>query len=39
MKKDKFKKKAFKSKNDPLGSYTGTGLIEDQEPIQDADDL
>lgn len=32
------KKKKFKSKNDPLGSYTGTpidGLI----PEQDADDL
>lgn len=39
MKKKKNEKKIFKSKNDPLGSYTGIGLIENQEPVQDADDL
>ncbi len=42
MKKKKFlksKKDNFKSKNDPLGSYTGTGLVEDEMPVQDADDL
>lgn len=38
MKKKK-KKANFKSKSDPLGSYTGTGLIEDEAPVQDADDL
>ena len=35
----KRKKKAFKSKEDPLGSYTGTSLIGDEAPVQDADDL
>ncbi len=35
----KRKKKNFKSENDPLGSYTGTALIGDEEPVQDADDL
>ena len=35
----KKKTKAFKSKTDPLGSYTGTSLIEDNYPVQDADDL
>lgn len=28
----------FMSKNDPLGSYTGNGVIT-EEPEQDADDL
>ena len=32
-------RKIFKSKNDPLGSYTGTSLVEDETPVQDADDL
>ncbi len=39
MKNNKNKRKnKFKSKNDPLGSYTGNCLVE-EEPIQDADDL
>jgi len=38
MKKRKSKKE-FKSQEDPLGSYTGTCLIGDEEPVQDADDL
>lgn len=39
MKKSaKNSKNKFKSKNDPLGSYTGNCLVEET-PIQDADDL
>ncbi len=38
MKKRK-NKKQFESKNDPLGSYTGTALVGDEMPVQDADDL
>ena len=34
----KKKKNYFKSKNDPLGSYTGN-WIKDEPLIQDADDL
>ena len=33
----KKKKNEFKSKNDPLGSYTGNAIFEDL--VQDADDL
>lgn len=33
------KNNIFKRKNDPLGSYTGTSLVEDEAPVQDADDL
>ncbi len=39
MKVRKKKKSKLQSKNDPLGSYTGTSLIEDEAPVQDADDL
>ena len=32
-------KNLFESKNDPLGSYTGTNLVDGEVPVQDADDL
>ena len=32
------KKKLLADKNDPLGSYTGTSIV-DEVPVQDADDL
>lgn len=38
MRKRKNKKSILESKNDPLGSYTGTP-IDGEQPIQDADDL
>ncbi len=38
MKKRK-KKNEYQSKNDPLGSYTGTPSDEYEVPVQDADDL
>ncbi len=38
MKKKKDKNK-FKSKNDPLGSYTGVPSEDFETPVQDADDL
>lgn len=37
--KNKKPKAPFLSKNDPLGSYTGTSLVENDYPVQDADDL
>ena len=40
MKKRKVKtKNKFKSKNDPLGSYTGVPSEDFETPVQDADDL
>ncbi len=33
------KKTKYKSRYDPLGSYTGVSFDKDEKPVQDVDDL
>ncbi len=33
------KKTKYKSRYDPLGSYTGVSIDKNEKPVQDADDL